>query len=322
MATAEQIKMLIQSHYEKNDDRFNTIVIQIAAYEAKKGHQAVARDLRELLEKSKLKKDNIIPFNRELQDLIFTETSDKKISNLVVSEEIKSRIKRILLEFWQKDKLNKHGLNNRRKILLAGHPGTGKTLTASVIAGETNLPLCTILMDKLVTKYMGETSVKLRQIFDFIQNNPAVYLFDEFDTIGSERSLDNDVGEIRRILNSFLKFIEQDSSESIIIAATNNPKLLDQALFRRFDDVIYYTLPDKDQIKRLIKNKLGRYKSSDLALNNITDSAINLSHAEISKACNDAVKEAILLDYNCISDELIKKMIKERIQANGRGDIE
>ncbi|MGM2820527.1 AAA family ATPase [Bacillus cereus group sp. Bce001] len=321
MATAEQIKMLIKSHYEKNEERFNTIVIQLAAYEAKKGHQAFARDLRELLEKSRIKTDNTITFNRELQDLIHTDFSENKLINLVVSEEIKSRIKRILLEFWQKDKLKKHGLNNRRKVLLAGQPGTGKTLTASVIAGETNLPLCTILMDKLVTKYMGETSVKLRQIFDFIQNNPAVYLFDEFDTIGSERSLDNDVGEIRRILNSFLQFIEQDNSESIIIAATNNPKLLDQALFRRFDDVIYYTLPDEVQIKRLIENMLGRYKSTNLALNNIVDLAINLSHAEISKACNDAVKEAILFDYNCIDEELMKKMIEERIQANARGDI-
>ncbi|KKI86579.1 AAA family ATPase [Shouchella clausii] len=320
MATADQIKMLIKSHFENDEDRFKTLVLQLAAYEAKNGHQSFARDIRDLVEKSKIK-TNVIPLNRKLDDLITTGLSEKKIVELVVSKDIKTRIERILLEYWQKDKLKKHGLKNRRKILLAGEPGTGKTLTASVLAGETKLPLCTIVMDKLVTKYMGETSVKLRQIFDFISSNPAVYLFDEFDTIGTDRSLDNDVGEIRRILNSFLQFIEQDNSESIIVAATNNPKLLDQALFRRFDDVIHYTLPDKEQIRRLIKNKIGSYKRKSLSLNKVVENADNLSHAEISLATNDAVKEAILLDLESIGEELLIKMIKERKDAYKRGDI-
>ena len=103
--------------------------------------------------------------------------------------------------------------------------------------------MCIRDRDKLVTKFMGETSAKLRQIFDSIESIVGVYLFDEFDAIGADRSLDNEVGEMRRILNSFLQFIEQDDSESIIVAATNNQKLLDQALFRRFDDVLHYTLP-------------------------------------------------------------------------------
>lgn len=321
LATAEQIKMLIQSHYDKNEERFKTVVLQLAAYEAKKGHQAFARDIRDLLEKSKVKTDNILPFNRQLDDLMLTDISEKKLNDLVVSEEIKSRIERILLEFWQKDKLRKHGLTNRRKVLLTGQPGTGKTLTASVLAGELNLPLCTIVMDKLVTKYMGETSVKLRQIFDFIKNNPAVYLFDEFDTIGTERSLDNDVGEIRRILNSFLQFIEQDESESIIVAATNNPMLLDHALFRRFDDVIHYTLPDKEQVKRLINNRLGKFKPKNVSLDNIVESAIKLSHAEISMACCDAVKEAILLDLDELDNQIILRMVNERNEAYKRRDI-
>ena len=109
---------------------------------------------------------------------------------------------------------------------------------------------------------MGETSAKLSQIFDSVATNTGVYFFDEFDAIGADRSLDNEVGEARRILNSFLQFIEQDSSDSIIIAATNNQKLLDQALFRRFDDVLHYTLPDEDEIKRLFEHKLKSFDSS------------------------------------------------------------
>lgn len=104
---------------------------------------------------------------------------------------------------------------------------------------------------------MGETSAKLRQIFDEISASVGVYFFDEFDAIGADRALDNEVGEARRILNSFLQFIEQDTSESIIIAATNNQKLLDQALFRRFDDVLHYTLPTKENVYRLYSMRLG-----------------------------------------------------------------
>jgi SpoVK/Ycf46/Vps4 family AAA+-type ATPase len=116
-------------------------------------------------------------------------------------------------------------------------------MTASVIASELELPLYTVQVDKLVTKFMGETSARLRQIFDNVEIQQGIYLFDEFDAIGADRTLDNEVGEMRRVLNSFLQFIEQDASDSIIIAATNNQKMLDQALFRRFDDVLIAGAP-------------------------------------------------------------------------------
>jgi len=144
---------------------------------------------------------------------------------------------------------------NRRKILIEGSPGTGKTMTASIIASELNLPLYTVQVDKLVTKFMGETSVKLRQIFDSIESIMGVYFFDEFDAIGADRGIDNEVGEMRRILNSFLQFLEQDNSESIIIAATNNQKILDKALFRRFDDVLHYSMPSSDDVRKLFHKK-------------------------------------------------------------------
>ena len=180
-------------------------------------------------------------------------------------------------------------------------------MTASVLAGELQLPLCTILMDKMVTKFMGETSVKLRQIFETISENQAVYLFDEFDAIGTERSLDNDVGEMRRVLNSFLQFIEQDDSRSLIVAATNNPKLLDQALFRRFDDVLHYQLPGEAEIRRLIENRLGEFLGHRFLWKSILEKANSLSHAEISKACDDSIKEAILNDQNKVDEILLQQ---------------
>lgn len=208
----------------------------------------------------------------------------------------------------------KYGFSNRRKILIEGQPGTGKTFTASVIASELDLPLYTVQMDKVVTKFMGETSTKLRQIFDTVATNTGVYFFDEFDAIGADRSLDNEVGEARRILNSFLQFIEQDSSESIIIAATNNQKLLDQALFRRFDDVLHYSMPTLEEIQRLFELKLSVFDKHFSATNSLIRKAIGLSHAEIIRVCDDAIKNSILTNSS-INDAQIAKLLDERIAA-------
>jgi len=312
MATADQIKTLIKSHFEDDQMRFSTIALQIAAHEAKQGHISVADEIKKLVDKSKIKVIKLRPFNDDLNGLVLEIIPKEKLSNLIVDANVKERIQRILLESKQKDKLKKHGLDNRRKILLSGPPGTGKTMTAAIFANELQIPLYVILMDKLVTKFMGETSVKLRYLFESISERPGVYLFDEFDAIGAERALSNDVGEMRRILNSFLQMIEQDDSSSIIIAATNNLDLLDQALFRRFDDVIHYSLPTKEEAINLIENKLGRYKGRYKLEKLVLD---NLSHAEITQAVLDAIKSAILNDKDKVDLELLKKMINEKRMA-------
>lgn len=320
MATAEQIKILIQSHFDKNDDRFKTVVLQLAAYEATMGHNALAREIRTLVDKSKINGSKVIPFNKDMGEMIHSRVATNGLSQLVVKDEIKVRIERILKEFRQQDKLKKYGMNNRRKILLTGPPGTGKTMTATILAGELHLPLCTIMMDKFITKFMGETSAKLRQIFESIAETQAVYLFDEFDAIGSDRSMDNDVGEMRRVLNSFLQFIEQDESESLIVAATNSLRLLDQALFRRFDDVLNYGLPGEAEIQSLLTNRLGVFLDNNMNTKNVIDKCLTLSHAEISKACEDAIKEAILSDKELVNEPLLILMLGERNSAYQRGE--
>ena len=159
---------------------------------------------------------------------------------------------------------------------------------------------------------MGETSAKLRQIFDTIDESVGVYFFDEFDAIGADRNLDNEVGEIRRVLNSFLQFIEQDNSNSLIIAATNNRRLLDQALFRRFDDVLHYDLPDADVVKRLLKIKLSNHISDSskiLSDKSVLELAAGLSQADISKACDDAIKQAVLSGEPVCSNGLCKMLL-------------
>ncbi|MDR1533557.1 MAG: ATP-binding protein [Planctomycetota bacterium] len=317
MATAEQLKSLVRSHFGEQPEQFATVALQIAAHEAKQGHLDLASDIRSLVDKAKARQIRIIPFTPDLDRLALTSEPNERMGSLVLSKGMRGRIDRVLREYHQKAKLEKHGLSHRRKILLAGPPGTGKTLTASVFAGELGLPLFTILMDKIVTKFMGETSAKLRQIFDVVQERRGVYLFDEFDAIGGERSRENDVGEMRRVLNSFLQFIERDDSDSLIVAVTNNPRILDQALFRRFDDVLHYHLPEKSEIRKLVENRLGTFRPKKVELDSGADIAESLSHAEIAQACDDAIKEAILSDRTTITPSLLKQMLNERKSAYG-----
>lgn len=310
MATADQVKRLVKAYMDRDDDRFKTIVLQIAAHEAKLGHDGVARDLKSQIDKFGKRVAGVVQLTPQ-NPMLLLSVPKHNISELIVSDEITEKIKRILNEHRNRNKLHSYGLTNRRKILIEGQPGTGKTFTASVIASELSLPLYTVQMDKLVTKFMGETSVKLRQIFDSINSLTGVYFFDEFDAIGADRSLDNEVGEMRRILNSFLQFIDQDASESIIIAATNNQRLLDQALFRRFDDVLHYTLPTENEIRRLLEYKLISYDSHFKITKALLKAADGLNHAEIVKICDDAIKTAILSSHPFTANQ-IAYLLQER----------
>ena len=235
---------------------------------------------------------------------------------MVLEPDTRTRLDRLLREQRSKAKIQKHGLVARRKLLLVGPPGSGKTMTASALAGELHLPLYVILLHGLITKFMGETAAKLRLVFDAITEQRGVYLFDEFDAIGSERGAFNDVGEIRRVLNSFLQFLEQDESSSLIVAATNHPSSLDRALFRRFDDLIEYEHPSAELATEAMKNRLALFDVRRLAWRKATEAAEGLSYSDITRACDAAAKEAILKDSTRIDTDTLVLALAERKRAN------
>lgn len=322
MANAEQIKALVESHIDGDDERFLSIAMQLAASAARKGHNRFAQELKKLVDSAKSKdlpvqqgKSSPIPVVQprgELSGLLGVEYSKIRLSDMILNETVNERLKRVILEHVQKDKLKHFGLSPRRKILLIGPPGSGKTMTASALAGEMHLPLFTIQLDGLITKYMGETSAKLRLIFDAIQQTRAVYFFDEFDAVAGKRETSNDVGEIRRVLNSFLQFLEQDNSESLVVGATNHPELLDRAVFRRFDDVIEYDVPNEHQIRKLIKERLALLSIEQVDWPVVLKEASGRSYADITNGCNDAAKDAILSDSEIVSTDALVRALRAR----------
>ncbi|MCK6254081.1 AAA family ATPase [Pseudomonas fragi] len=324
MASGEHLKALLRSHIKGDDSHFLTVAMQLAAHEAKQGHGKLAEDLRTLIDsakKNRLPSGQLVPIGQprgELSSLLSVSLPKTRISEMILDDVTQGRLDRIISEQRNFEKIRAHGLSPRRKLLLVGPPGTGKTMTASALAGELGIPLYIVRLDSLITKFMGETAAKLRQVFDAIHETRGIYFFDEFDAIGSQRGLANDVGEIRRVLNSFLQMIEQDQSHSLIIAATNHPEILDHALFRRFDDVIEYGLPGMEQTKAVLKNRLVNFSKSIRSWDKLCKSAEGLSYAELTRAADDAIKDAIIQDRAEVAVKDVEKHLQERKAFHGR----
>jgi len=323
MATADQVKALIRCHADGDDMRFYAITMQVAAQAARSGHGKFAQELRELVDEVKGRVRAIEPVRStkptplaqprgELSGLLSVGYPKTRASDMALTETLRARLDRVLTEQRERERLRSHGFAPMRKLLLVGLPGTGKTMTAAALAGELGLPLFSIQLDALITKYMGETAAKLRLVFDAIRTTRGVYFFDEFDALGSDRGSSNDVGEIRRVLNSFLQFLEQDDSDSLVLGATNHVGLLDRALFRRFDAVLEYSLPDREIATRVMRGRLALLDTSDIEWQAAAKAAEGLSHAEIAMACEQAAKNAILNQTTSVRASELATALQER----------
>jgi len=321
MATGDQIKALIRSHAEGDDERFYSVAMQLAAGEAHVGHTRLSGDLAKLIEQARkapgLKKAAGRPRalaqpSGDLGEVLLASYPSQRLSHLVLSGGVRAKLDRVMKETLHGDELRHHGLSPLRKLLLVGPPGTGKTMSAGALAGQLGLPLFSVRFDGLITRFLGETAAKLRLVFDALVHTRGVYFFDEFDALGGERQMGHDVGEIRRVLNSFLQFIEQDESTSLIIAATNHVGLLDRALFRRFDMAIEYALPDTGNAEQVLRNRLADLDTSVIQWAQILVAVAGLSHADLARAADHAAKDAVLARSKRVTTEQLLSAIDER----------
>ncbi|MFC1442470.1 ATP-binding protein [Streptacidiphilus sp. N1-10] len=318
-ASADHLKALLSAHAAGDDDQFYSIALQVAAKSARQGHGRLAVELRELIDSSRGQRITrraaptpVVQPRGELGSLLSADYPDVRLSDMTLAEGPNALLEKVLHEQRQRGQLEKFGFTPVHRVLLSGPPGTGKSMTAAVLAGELGLPLFTIRLDGLISRFMGETASKLRLVFEAAAETRAVYLFDEFDALGADRAAGNDVGEARRILNSFLLFLDQAPPESLVVAATNHGQLLDGALFRRFDLAIMYAPPSAEQAIEVLQRRLSAMDTAAVAWSDLAALTDRLSHAELVKAAESAAKRAILGGNDMIDAEHLRNALNER----------
>ncbi|TFI59810.1 ATP-binding protein [Sphingomonas parva] len=328
MTTQAQVLALVRSFSERDDARFQSVALQLASEAAQRGQRKLADEIRLLIQDARERADQAaqvrggpIPVVRpkgELAGLVAASYPHTRLQNMVLKEDTLGKLRGIVEEHRHRQKLAAHGLKPRRKFLLVGPPGTGKTLTASALAGELSLPLFTILLDGIITKFMGETSSKIRLVFDAMRSTRGVYFFDEVDALASRRMIGNDVGEARRTLNSILQMLDEDDGDSLIIAATNHAELLDPAVFRRFDSYIEYDLLPRDRIREVFLKALVPFELASVSWDAVEEAAAGMSQAEMIRAAEDAARTAVLGNDAIVTTSILLSAVQARRSESHR----
>lgn len=326
MARGDLLKKLFLSYLKRNDDSFRSAALEIIAEEQKKNHLLLANELQRILSNgsrnpmlTEIYQDlSTLPKDRERQAiLVEVRKPDRYLPDIILSENKFKDIQGILEEFRKGEILHSHGVKPRTKLLLCGPPGCGKTLLAEVIATELSLPMLYTRFDTIVSSYLGETSANLRKVFDYASRGTWVLFFDEFDAIGKSRDDLTEHGELKRVINSFLQLLDGFHSDSLVIAATNHEYLLDVALWRRFDEILYMERPSIPDIKLLISRKLGSIPHPRLKPDSFVQKLKGLSHAEIERICYDAIRFSVLRDLPEITPELFQECIQRELKRLG-----
>lgn len=335
MTTSEIIKQLFASFNSKDEASFISAAKQYIEREKRKKHNIVAKDLEKVLYDfksssliSSKKFKNTLPIPRDNDKgfpLLEIQHPDRYFDNLIVDPRIKEQVEQIIQEFKDADILSTYNLTNKNKILFCGKPGTGKTFTAQILSSTLQIPLVYIRFDAIISSYLGETAGNLRKVFDFIENGTWIVLFDEVDIIGKNRDDSHEHGEIKRVVNNFLQMLDNFKGNSILLAATNHQHILDSAIWRRFDDVIYFEVPDENSRMKLINLYLKSIKhDNDLDISIIVEKTKGLSPSDIKMIAEEAMKLAIIggqqqLGMRELNKAVSKFTYREKVKNNEMG---
>jgi SpoVK/Ycf46/Vps4 family AAA+-type ATPase len=296
MTSLAQVTALVDAHITRDHDRFRAVTLQIAAHVSSRSAPG-AEKLRKLVDKYQAV--SLVPLV-SASGLFAVPSQLAQLDEMVIDPSIRDRLDRVVMEQTRQGDLLAQGLRPAQKLLFCGPPGCGKTMAAGALALAIGLPLFRVELHGVISGHLGETASKLAKVFEHVRSMPAVYLFDEFDALGADRSsLGNEVAgaEMRRVVNSLLQFIEDDRSDGLIIAATNYAQMLDGAMFRRFDEVVSFGSPTKDEVTALVGRRLTT-AADVIDMSAIYSAVVNakLGHADVCAALDRVRKDHVLVD--------------------------
>jgi AAA+ superfamily predicted ATPase len=315
MARADILISMVKSALANDSVSFRKSVEALAAEERFKNHRILADRLNDLLNSQTAQQTKQTPFVQNgAKDLLFEITAEKRLSDLIISEENLSLCQEFIEEQHRADLLRSYGVSPRNRLLFVGPPGNGKTSLAEAMAYELLAPLLVIRYDNLIGSYLGETASRLQKVFDVARSRRCVLFLDEFETLGKERGDTRETGEIKRVVSSLLLQIDRLPEHTVVITASNHPELLDTAVWRRFQIKIELKLPTKQQIisfLELFENKTSfclRKSHGELA-----DKLRGSNFAEIEDFCTDILRQAILQHKHDDPREIVTKRLKSWI---------
>jgi SpoVK/Ycf46/Vps4 family AAA+-type ATPase len=297
MARGELMKKLIASY--GRDDEFRAVAEQIILEEEQKNNKVLAQSLRRSLENAPAPAPStrqlapLIPFPDAANDFIERVDGGRFYRDVTLSPANARVLLGLRTEFQHADDIRRHGLAVRSKLLFCGPPGNGKTVTAEAFAGELGLPMFVVKLDRLISSYLGETASNIRKIFEFARKQPCVLFLDEFDALARSRDDSSEHNELRRVVNSLLVFIDRIRPKGFLIAATNLEKSLDAAIWRRFDEVIWFEKPDRLLISQFLSAKFKNVETT-FDPSTFASRVAGRSYAEIERISIHAIKASII----------------------------
>lgn len=297
MARGELMKKLIASY--GRDDEFRAVAEQIILEEEQKNNKVLAQSLRRSLESAPhafaapRQLAPLIPFPDAANDFIERVDDGRFYRDVTLSASNERVLQGLRSEFQHAEEIRRRGLPVRSKLLFCGPPGNGKTVTAEAFANELGLPMFVVKLDRLISSYLGETASNIRKIFEFARKQPCVLFLDEFDALARSRDDSSEHNELRRVVNSLLVFIDRIRPRAFLIAATNLEKALDAAIWRRFDEVIWFDKPDKELVKKFL---VAKFKNVEATFDPTVFASrmTGRSYAEIERISTQAIKAAII----------------------------
>ena len=237
MSRADLIVNLVKAGSEGDQKLRRTTVEAMAAEERAKHHHQLANRLVENLSATQAKPRSpeiVRSYDGGHGGLLYEIEPRRTFDTMLVTDTVRAACRELVEEQHRRDLLRSYGLEPRHRMLLSGAPGNGKTSLAEALATELMVPLFVVRYEAVIGSFLGETSSRLKRLFDFVRTHQCVLFFDEFDTLGKERGDTHETGEIKRVVSSLLLQIDALPSHVVVVTATNHAELLDRAVWRRF----------------------------------------------------------------------------------------